>query len=947
LGTSEPQSRAGELGVGRRWAFGPAVLDERSLELIVNGAVVRIERKPLEVLLYLLHHAGEVVTKEELAENLWPGRILTETVLTRCVSQIRQVLQDDDRALIRTVHGFGYRLVADVRVDAAVSAPLPAFDFKPGDHPPQRPQWRLVERLGAGGHGEAWLARHDKTGDRRVFKFALDAGALRSLKREITLYRVLHDALEERAAVVPILEWNLEEPPYFIETEFVEGRDLSVWAESRGGLGSVPLERRLELVAQIAEALGAAHSVGVLHKDLKPGNVLIKEDAAGVPRIRLADFGSGGVLDTGKLDALGITNLGFTGTASINQGISATPLYLAPEVIAGQPFTVAADVYALGVMLYQLVVGDLRRPLAPGWEVNVEDILLREDIAAAAAGDPSRRLAEAAQLSTRLRTLAQRHEARVAEEAAREKAARTQRIMQELKRTQAFAAAVLVLAVAAMVGGVSAYRARNDAVEARATTLAINDFLTEGVLRVDPAAEKPKHASYESLLERAASQVDSRFSAQPQAAASIHWLLGRRFHEVGHVDEARVQYEKAASLLPTLEGRASIPALLSLDRLIPIYVERGHLAEGQVFSEKLLRGWRREVDESELSTLLLRTRMARFYSQAGELRKADAEFRLILTKLPEATPPSEETKALLKEFLGWALAADISALTSNTEITEATKAYITSMYAGYLGDFADDYLQATAMYREALPTVSRLLGNDSEITAVTYMSLGLGLALLGHHEEADGYVARAEQILDISLPAKHWLRVPPRFVRGRLELERLEPARAIAALNSALSMCSEGCAPRLAEEIRYELARALDQLGESERAIDAFRQTIRAFDMLRGPNHVGSLRRRLSLADALMRRSRPVGATAVLSQIDPAALGALPPPHLVVAEHNRIIGMLRLGEEPEKAYKLLEESLRIFEQRLGSNHVRAERLRIDLALARQRRTINLRARRKD
>src|SRR5690242_18885628 len=72
---------------GRRWVFGGADLDERSLELRVEGVLVPLERKPLEVLIYLLHHAGEAVTKQELGENLWTGRILTETVLTRCISQ--------------------------------------------------------------------------------------------------------------------------------------------------------------------------------------------------------------------------------------------------------------------------------------------------------------------------------------------------------------------------------------------------------------------------------------------------------------------------------------------------------------------------------------------------------------------------------------------------------------------------------------------------------------------------------------------------------------------------------------------------------------------------------------------------------------------------------------------------------------------------------------------
>ncbi|MGH9650100.1 MAG: winged helix-turn-helix domain-containing protein, partial [Terriglobales bacterium] len=227
-------AEASEL-IGRRWTFGPAVLDERSLELTVGDRRAQVERKPLEVLVYLLHHAGEVVTKDDLAENLWPGRILTESVLTRCISVLRQALQDEERTLIRTVHGFGYRLVGKVKVEDSPATAASAFDFKEGDSPPSRPQWKLAERLGSGGHGEVWLARHEKTGDARVFKFALDPSALSSLKREITLYRLLHDTLGSRAAIARILEWNLEELPYFIEMEYVAAGNLLSWSEAQGG----------------------------------------------------------------------------------------------------------------------------------------------------------------------------------------------------------------------------------------------------------------------------------------------------------------------------------------------------------------------------------------------------------------------------------------------------------------------------------------------------------------------------------------------------------------------------------------------------------------------------------------------------------------------------------------------------------------------------------------
>jgi TolB-like protein/class 3 adenylate cyclase/Flp pilus assembly protein TadD len=123
--TPEQESQGARLGVARRFSFGSAVLDERSFRLFVNSKPVELERKPLEVLLHLLRHAGKLVTKDELLAAVWPGRILTETVLTKCVQKLREVLDDDDQRLIATVHGQGYRLDAEVR-SVAANASLPS-----------------------------------------------------------------------------------------------------------------------------------------------------------------------------------------------------------------------------------------------------------------------------------------------------------------------------------------------------------------------------------------------------------------------------------------------------------------------------------------------------------------------------------------------------------------------------------------------------------------------------------------------------------------------------------------------------------------------------------------------------------------------------------------------------------------------------------------------------
>ena len=143
-----------------RWRFAHCQCEDASLERSVNGVLVELERKPLEVLRHLLRHAGEVVTKEELHAAVWPGRVLSDTVLTKAVSRIREVLIDDEQSLIKTVHGYGYRLIAPVVVESASAKPQPVLGLKAGDSPPLRAQWKLEKYLGSGGSGEVWKVVH-------------------------------------------------------------------------------------------------------------------------------------------------------------------------------------------------------------------------------------------------------------------------------------------------------------------------------------------------------------------------------------------------------------------------------------------------------------------------------------------------------------------------------------------------------------------------------------------------------------------------------------------------------------------------------------------------------------------------------------------------------------------------------------------------------------------
>ena len=154
------------------WKFAGAQLDERSLELTVAGVVVELDRKPLEVLRHLLLHAGEVVSHDDLLEAIWPGRIVSESALTKCVSRLREVLNDADRAIIKTVHGYGYRLLSPVEIVSPKSTVLVSSQFTAHTNSEIRNCTALIVDIAGA------VALHSELGDaaaRRRIQHLLDA----------------------------------------------------------------------------------------------------------------------------------------------------------------------------------------------------------------------------------------------------------------------------------------------------------------------------------------------------------------------------------------------------------------------------------------------------------------------------------------------------------------------------------------------------------------------------------------------------------------------------------------------------------------------------------------------------------------------------------------------------------------------------------------------------
>src|SRR5437660_6459521 len=126
---------------GRLWRFADYEFDELGRELRVKGKPAELESKPLEILLQLLLHAGEVVTKEELLESVWPDVMVVDGSLATAVSKLRRAMGDDDHPAIVTVPRVGYRLAVPVYCKSVAAPAGPELGFRSGDSVPGREQW--------------------------------------------------------------------------------------------------------------------------------------------------------------------------------------------------------------------------------------------------------------------------------------------------------------------------------------------------------------------------------------------------------------------------------------------------------------------------------------------------------------------------------------------------------------------------------------------------------------------------------------------------------------------------------------------------------------------------------------------------------------------------------------------------------------------------------------
>jgi serine/threonine-protein kinase len=245
-------------------------------------------------------------------------------------------------------------------------------------------RYRIVGLLGRGGMGEVYRADDLKLEHPVALKFlprALegDADRLERLYGEVRMARQV-----SHPAVCRVWDIGEAEGQHFLSMEFVDGENLSSLLRR---IGRFPVDKALDVARQVCAGLAAAHEKGVLHRDLKPANVMLD----GQGKVRLTDFGLAGL--AAELSGEDVR--------------SGTPSYMSPEQLQGREVTVRSDIYALGLLIYELVSGRRafegkglaelarkhrdERPIEPSAIVPDLDPAVERTILACLEKDPKRR----------------------------------------------------------------------------------------------------------------------------------------------------------------------------------------------------------------------------------------------------------------------------------------------------------------------------------------------------------------------------------------------------------------------------------------------------------------------------------------------------------------------------------------------------------------------------
>ncbi|MBX3717355.1 MAG: protein kinase [Burkholderiales bacterium] len=629
--------------------------------------------------------------------------------------------------------------------------------------------WALVRPLGEGGMGTVWLARRaDGAFQREValklpHRHLLDRGLAERMARERDILASLND---DRIARLYEAGFDADGRPY-LALEFVAGTPIDAWCADP----AVGLEARVALMAQVARAVAHAHANLVVHRDLKPGNILVTTGGA-APSVKLLDFG------VAKL----LAGEGEAGGADLTRvlGQALTPDYASPEQVLDKPLTTATDIYSLGVVLYQVACGEKPYMLRGRGAQAIAQAIVEADIVRpsrrAAAGvrakearrmrgdldaiilkamkaRPEERYATASELADDLERFLARRPVLAQPDSLAYRAGRF------LRRNALAAGAGATVAVALVAGtGVAAWQARQARLEA-AKTAAVKDFLlsvfTAGSINQEDASLRRKRPIADVLTD-AAKALPSRFDDQPEIKDELRQALGQLLYDLGLTAQAREIAEARAQAL----AASGAPLAQRMRAQVSLAMATGETGDMKRSGELLdavagaLDGASGREARAVLGEALTQRAMHRVVMTGG--RGAVEDARRAAALLRQASPGTEaEASALimlgLAQGFGGDIAAAQAAFDAALPIARALPGDAAKLEAAIHTRLTevlmrnDEWARALGHARQALAIIERFAGGDSFSWARTAIYAGLLMGRTGESAEAIRVLEQAER----------------------------------------------------------------------------------------------------------------------------------------------------------------------------------------------------------
>lgn len=774
--------------------------------------------------------------------------------------------------------------------------------------------YRIVRRIGRGGMGTVYEAEQDSPRRSVAFKvmrgeisspelrarFRYEAEILGRLQHP-AIARIFEASVWEQAPGAPV--------PYFV-MELVNGEPLNQAILAR----QIDVRGRLELMIKICAGVQHAHHNGVIHRDLKPDNILV--DSFGEPRI--LGFGIARLSD----DEHRMTTL----NTRVGQ-VLGTLDYMSPEQVQGDPIQIdtRCDVYALGVILFQVLTGRLpfefrNSSLPDAIRTILEDSpplpsryepTLRGDldtiVATATEKDKARRYASASELASDLqRTLND-------EPILARRASTIYQLRKFTRRHRGLVgglATAFVVLVAAVIFTtyllVQATRARDE-------SQASSAFLTSMLASVDPDVSG-RDVTLREFLDRAALEIESSFPEQPHVRRSLHSTLGWTYYRLGDYKAAQRETEMARALYAEGLGPSHEMTLEEQNHLVQILVDSEQFEEAERWlADAEVRG--RSLGPKHPVVLgHLRSR-ASLHLARGKLAESEAAYRELLDYETEVFGAEDETLLGTLNGLAGALLQQGKleeaerhfrhVFTSREELFGAT--HPTTVQAGMNVALVLDYRVANAeaetLYRSLLPNAVRAWGEAHTNVWTLKNNLAACLTGRGAFEEAMELSAAALAGYTDAFGPGHSGAVAAlnSMTVALMQLGRFEEAeiRCRELYEILLRRHGEEHLETLA--VMANLASALSEVGKTEEAEQFNRRTLELRVRILGPGHPSTLISRNNLGVFIKNEGRREEALAIFFENLKLAKESQPDSPLNVLYYQFAIGktLLELGRLEE------------------------------------------------